>query len=322
MRDTDSPPHVQITAAGESMALLLPPDPDRLRHARSLRLKAGGAESNVAIAASRLGLSSRWVTRLGDDELGRVVLAAVASEGVDVDGVVMAPGERTGLYLRDTAVGRTRVHYYRDRSAASRLAPKSIDEAELATTEVLHLTGITPALSPDAAAFIRWAIPCAREAGAAVSFDVNFRSKLWDAETARPQLETILAEADLVLVGDEEARALWGEDDTATVGERFASLGAGEIVVKHGARGASHWLDGQITSSDGFRVDEVDPVGAGDAFAAGYLAARAWGEDTQECLRVANAMGAICVMTLGDYEGLPDRRELSNFLDGTKELGR
>lgn len=301
---------------------MVPSSPQRLRHAGSLRLKVGGAESNVAIAVSRLGLSSRWLSRLGDDELGHLVLGTVASEGVDVDGVAIGTGERTGLYLRDTAVNQVRVHYYRENSAASRLRPGGVDEAALTATDVLHVTGITPGLSADAAAFVRWATAAARDAGARISFDVNYRSKLWEPDTARVALESHIGDADLVFVGDEEARALWADDDIVTLGDRFGALGAQEVVVKHGPNGASHWRDGDITVGEGYVVDQVDPVGAGDAFAAGYLAACAWGHAPAESLRMANAMGAICVTAAGDYEGLPDRRELMAFLDGSKELGR
>lgn len=314
--------HVAVTGAGETMALVVPERRERLRHAGSLRLRIGGAESNVAIAVARLGLSSRWLSRLGEDELGRLVLGSIAAEGVDVAGVEMCRGERTGLYLRDTAVDRVRVHYYREHSAASGLAPGGVDVAALTATDVLHVTGITPGLSPDAADFVRWAVGRAREAGALISFDVNYRRKLWAADTAREVLEGFVGDADLVLVGDEEARALWGDDDIVTLGERFAGLGAGEVVVKHGPRGSSHSREGEVTTVEGFVVDQVDPVGAGDAFAAGYLAARAWGAGPDERLRIANALGAICVTTAGDYEGLPDRHELDDFLDGSKEIER
>lgn len=320
--DARQPTHVAVTAVGESMALLVAPPSQRLRHARSLELKVGGAESNVAIAVARLGLTSRWCSRVGDDELGRLVLGAVAAEGVDVGDVVVAEGERTGLYLRDRGTGGSRAHYYRDGSAASRLGPRGIDEAALRASDVLHVTGITPSLSPSAAAFVTWAIDCGREGGALISFDVNFRSKLWSADTARPVIEDLIGRADLVLVGDEEARALWGEPDPARLGARLGALGATEVVVKSGADGAGHWRDGTLTVAEGFVVDEVDPVGAGDAFAGGYLAGCAWGLWIEERLRVATAMGAIAVTGSGDYEALPDRDELQRFLDGTEKLGR
>jgi 2-dehydro-3-deoxygluconokinase len=154
-----------------------------------------------------------------------------------------------------------------------------------------------------------------------VGFDVNYRSKLWDAKEARVFAEEILPEIHLLFVGDEEARALWGRDDEGLVRE-LAERGPEEVVLKKGRAGSLAFVGGEILEHPAFEVAEVDPVGAGDAFAAGYLAGYLWELPAEERLRVANAMGAMSVATLGDYEGLPDRGELRAFLKGEKSLGR
>jgi 2-dehydro-3-deoxygluconokinase len=122
-------------------------------------------------------------------------------------------------------------------------------------------------------------------------------------------------------VGDEEARVLWGRDDEKLVRE-FAEKGPREVVLKLGKEGSAVFLEGRFLDQTGFEVTEVDPVGAGDAFDAGYLAGHLWDLGAEERLRVANALGAMSVATLGDYEGLPDGRELWDFLEGTEDLGR
>jgi 2-dehydro-3-deoxygluconokinase len=316
------PSQVDLATVGESMALLVPEVAGRLRHVPSLLLKVGGAESNAAIAAARLGLSSRWVGRLGDDELGQLVRGAVAAEGVDAR-VVWASGERTGLYLRDQIPGAVRAHYYREGSAASGLKPGGVDARLLTRAAVLHLTGVTPALSEECADFVRWAVEEARAAGTVISLDVNYREKLWSAGRARGFLTEIAGQVDLLFVSGEEASALWDSEEPAVLAEALGLLPATELLVKHGPGGATYWRDGERIHLAGFPVARVvDPIGAGDAFAAGYLAAYRWGEPVEERLRVANAMGAWCVMSSGDYEGLPQRRELDAYLNGDKELGR
>jgi len=127
---------------------------------------------------------------------------------------------------------------------------------------------------------------------------------------------------DVLLVGHEEAAALWQETDPERCLDWFAEAGPAEIVLKLGAEGCLAMVDGERLSSPGFRVRQLDPIGAGDAFAAGYLAASLWGWDAAARLRAANAMGAWCVQNPGDYEGLPSRRELDAFLDQTTDLGR
>jgi 2-dehydro-3-deoxygluconokinase len=131
----------------------------------------------------------------------------------------------------------------------------------------------------------------------------------------------MLPHVDVLLVGDDEARALWGEDDDSCL-DRLADTGPAEVVLKLGARGCTALVGGERFTAPGFAVHQVDPIGAGDAFAAGYLAASVEGLDPAERLRTANAMGAFCVQGLGDYEGLPSRRELTAFLDQTVDLGR
>jgi 2-dehydro-3-deoxygluconokinase len=303
------------------MVLGVPPRPGRLRHASSLELKIGGAESNVAIALSRLGVSAGWMSILGEDEPGQLVLDRVRGEGVDTRQVHRKPGGSTGLYIRETVGEEVRVYYYRKGSAASTMAPGDFEVPYLEDARFLHLTGITPALSDDCRAFTLWAAREASAAGTPVSFDVNYRSKLWRPEEARAFIQEILASVDLLFVGDDEAGALWGRDDEELVRELAAS-GPREVVLKRGGKGSHALVEGHTITQPAFPVEEVDPIGAGDAFDAGYLAGHLWGLGAEESLRVANAMGALSVATLGDYEGLPNREELWAFLEGSKALGR
>ena len=303
------------------MVLGVPARPGRLRHAPGLELKIGGAESNLAIALSRLGLSAGWISSLGDDEPGQLVLDRVRGEGVDTSQVRRIEGYPTGLYLREKVGGETRVYYYRRGAAASTMAPGAFDPHYLRGADFLHLTGITPALSEECRDFTLWAAREARENETRVSFDVNYRSKLWSPEEARSFVEEMLPQTDLLLVGDDEARALWGREDEEFVRE-LAAAGPREVVLKRGGEGCLGLVEERLIAQPVFDVEEVDSIGAGDAFDAGYLAGHLWGLDAEQRLRVANAMGALSVATLGDYEGLPDREELWAFLEGRKALGR
>jgi len=313
--------NLDVVTAGETMVLGVPPRPGRLRHAGSLELKIGGAESNLAIALSRLGLSAGWAGYLGEDEPGQLVLDRIRAEGVDTSRVRRLQDRPTGLYLRERVGPETRVYYYRRGSAASTMSAEAFDPDYLKGAKFLHLTGITPALSGECRAFTLWVAREARASGTRVSFDVNYRSKLWTSAEARTFAEEILPEVHLLLVGDEESLALWGRDDEGFVRE-LARKGPEEVVLKKGKEGSLALVEGETLEHPAFGVEEVDPVGAGDAFAAGYLAGHLWGLPAGERLRVANAMGAMSVATLGDYEGLPDRGELRAFLEGEKSLGR
>jgi 2-dehydro-3-deoxygluconokinase len=314
----------RVIATGETMLLGLTPRPGLLRHAHALELKIGGAESNVAIALSRLDVPSAWVGFLGDDEAGQLVLDRVRGEGVDTSRVSRVEGYPTGLYLRDSAGGKVRVHYYRAGSAASRMAPGAFDPDYLLGTDFLHLTGITPALSKGCAEFVRWAAREARARGVRVSFDVNYRSKLWAPEPARDFVERLLPDLDLLFVGDDEALALWGAGGEGLARRLAAADPSGglEVVLKEGERGSAVLVEDRFFEEDGFGVPEVDPVGAGDAHVAGYLAGSLWGLGLGERLRLANAMGAYSVMTLGDYEGLPGAAEVRDLMEGKSKPGR
>jgi 2-dehydro-3-deoxygluconokinase len=313
--------NLDVITVGETMVLGIPPRPGRLRHAGGLELKIGGAESNLAVALSRLGLSAGWAGYLGDDEPGQLVLDRIRAEGVDTSRVRRIKEHPTGLYLREQVGADVRVYYYRQGSAASTMQRDAFDAVYLSGATFVHLTGITPALSEDCRAFVLWAAREARASGVRVSFDVNYRSKLWGTQQAREFVEEILPDVYLLFAGDEEARALWGRDDEALVRE-LARNGPEEVVLKTGSTGSLALVNGEVLEHPAFTVAEVDPVGAGDAFAAGYLAGHLWDLPAEERLRTANAMGALSVATLGDYEGLPDRDELQAFLDDERSLGR
>jgi 2-dehydro-3-deoxygluconokinase len=201
------------------------------------------------------------------------------------------------------------------------MGPLAFDPEYLQETRFLHLTGITPALSDECRDFTLWAAREARATGTRLSFDVNYRSKLWSPESAKAFVEELLPHVDLLLVGDEEARALWDRDDEEFLKE-LSEKGPPEVVLKRGAQGSMLLFEGRVLEQPGVKVTEVDSVGAGDAFGAGYLAGYLWERGPEERLRIANTLGAMSVATLGDYEGLPDRQELWDFMEGRETLGR
>lgn len=296
---------------GETLALLANPTAGPLRHAPELRLGVAGAESNVAVGISRLGHSASWLGRVGDDELGRLVLARVRGEDIDVH-ARLDPDAPTGLMLKEHRfAGLSRVVYYRAGSAGSRFSPADVDEPVISGARVLHLTGITPALSSTARDAVWSAVDIAQTAGTTICLDYNYRSALWDEATAGRELYDLTKVADVVFAGEEEAHLVTGECSADAVARSLAALGPAEVIVKQGAAGALALVDDTLIDVPAVPVQAVDPVGAGDAFVAGYLAARLDGADTRTRLREATLAGAFAVTVQGDWEGLPERREMA-----------
>ncbi|MER5374286.1 sugar kinase [Streptomyces sp. NPDC002553] len=317
--ETQAPP--EVVTFGETMAALRAQG--ALRLGGSLGLSVAGAESNVAIGLARLGHRVRWAGRVGADELGALVLRTLRAEGVDTGHAITDDtGRPTGLLLTEPRLGTlTRVSYYRSGSAGSALSPADVLPALTPGTRLLHLTGITPALSASAAEAVLAAAIAAHDAGITVCLDVNHRSRLWTADHARAALRPLLARIDLLIASEDElplvpARA--GADEAAAVRGVLAE-GVGEVVLKRGARGATAYTADGPTHREARRVDAVDLVGAGDAFVAGYLSALLDGADVPARLHRAVTTAAFAVATRGDWEGLPTRDELGLFdePDGT-----
>ena len=306
----------ELVTLGETMALLASPRVGLLRHAHSLDLSVAGAESNVAIGVRRLGRTAAWVSRVGDDEFGRLVIGTVAAEGVDTGHVAVDPAAPTGLMVKERRSDTvTRVVYYRAGSAASRLSPSDVDPDLIGSARILHVTGITPALSASARDAVRFAVETARAAGVPVSLDFNYRSALWDAGAAGAELAGLVDRADVVFATEPEARLVVAADDPLALARELAARGPRHVLIKRGGRGVVALLDGEEHELAARPVAVVDPVGAGDAFAAAYLAEFIAGRPVLECLHAATVAGAFAVTVPGDWEGLPSRAELA-LLDG------
>jgi 2-dehydro-3-deoxygluconokinase len=286
-------PH--LLAVGETMAMVAPLAGDGLGAADLFRLDAGGAESNVAAHVAALGHRAAWFSRLGDDALGRRVAAQLAARGIDVSSVVTDPDHPTGLYVKDPGAG---VQYYRTGSAASHLTPADADAVALAGVRILHVSGITAALSDSAAGFLLRLIDRARNEGVLVSFDVNHRVALWDRDTAAGALADLVRRSDLVFTGRDEAEGLWGTETADDVRALFPDVA--ELVVKDGDVGATTWLAGATIFEPAHVVDVVDAVGAGDAFAGGYLAALLDGATVADRLRAGHRQAALTLRTTAD----------------------
>ncbi|MEV0629157.1 sugar kinase [Nonomuraea wenchangensis] len=292
---------MSVVVCGEAMLLMLAEPGIPLERATSFRRSIAGAESNVAAGLARLGHEVRWLGRVGADPAGRSVLAMLRAEGIDTRHAVVDPDAPTGLLLRDSHPARAiDVHYYRAGSAASRLDPGELTPEMVSDARLVHVTGITPMLSGSAHLATLRLLDLAREAGATVSFDPNVRLKLGPPERWRERVAPLLARTDVVFAGEDELELL-GVDPAAL---------PGLVVVKHRDKSASC----AGLRQEAFQVPVTDPVGAGDAFAAGFLSGLLRGEPYEVCLREAAAVAALVVQCADDNSGLPDREGLDRAL--------
>lgn len=261
--------------------VLTPTQDVPLADADTFTRTVGGAELNVALTLGRLGVDVAWVSRLGDDGFADHVRALASDAGIDVSAVATDPVRPTGLYVKAPGTAadgsrRSRMHYYRSGSAASALSPSDLDDPAVAAVldraAVVHVSGITAGLSDSAAQFCTALAARVHAAGTTLSVDLNHRPVLWRDRDDTP-LRDLAAAADELLLGADEARAVFGTDDPARLRALFPR--ARRVLLKQEEHGVLVLEPGapdrHVPALD---VEVVEPVGAGDAFAAGYLAAR------------------------------------------------
>jgi 2-dehydro-3-deoxygluconokinase len=314
----------EVVTLGECLAAFVAKTNGPFAEAVDFERHVAGAEANVAVGLARLGHTVTYIGRVGTDGFGTAILRRLRGEGVDIRNLAVDPDAPTGVMFRERrALSPIDVVYHRSGSAGSRLSTDDVERAasdgafEGATW--LHLSGITPALSTSARAAAIRARDLARDAGLQISLDVNLRRRLWSDETAAPVLRELANGVDVVLGSLDELAVLAGADPTggpADLAAAVASLGPTVVVAKLGGEGALGFESGgtvmQVAAISVSSV--VDPVGAGDAFCAGFIAGRLDGVDLETALRMGNACGAMAVAAAGDQAGLPDRAELARLL--------
>jgi 2-dehydro-3-deoxygluconokinase len=295
-----------LVALGETMALFVTEPAAPLRQAHTFVRSIAGAESNVAVGVARLGLKAAWCGRVGGDALGLGILDRLAAEGVDISRAIVDHDGWTGVLVRDRHhEQRINVAYARRGSAGSKLRPGDVHADWVGSARVLHVTGITPALSETAAAAVERALELAGEAGVEVSFDVNLRRRLWADELAASVLQSLVPRVNVLFATEEELLALARSSAVTDAAEWALGLGVRTVVIKRGVKGAIAFDRDETIETEGSRVSPVDPVGAGDAFVAGYLAATLTGQPPASCLEQGCRTGAAAVQVPGDIEGLP-----------------
>jgi len=320
-----------MVSVGETMLRFTPPHGQRIEQTQSFDIVPGGAELNVSVGMSRLGARVAWLSRLPDSPLGRIVANQARIHGVDTQFIKWMDGatSRLGLFFLETgAVPRAgEITYDRRDSAAATMQPDDWDWPTLfAQTRLLHITGITPALSPSCREMTFAAVKAARQAGCAVSCDLNFRSKLWSAEDAAACLRDLLPLVTVVLTGNSDLKtifgisgkaaeqALWVRDTfsvpVASVGRRRGNAASGLQ-----ARRSAVATERGVFVSPGFEFQPLDPVGAGDAYAAGFLYGLLTTDNEEQSVAYGDAMAALKHTVPGDF-CVVSRAELDAVLSG------
>ncbi|MFC7550892.1 sugar kinase [Plantactinospora sp. GCM10030261] len=299
----------EVVAVGEVMGLLDPAGEGPLEDAGRLTLRIAGAEANVLIGLSRLGHRTRLISAVGTDPFGRLIVRTLRREGVAVDQVYRDASAPTGVFFKERyADGHRRVYYYRTGSAAARLSPDHAGLDRLAAPAVLVVSGLSLALGrPDGlSSVVRQAIRHFAARGTRVVFDPNVRSTLWDGEVAAKDFAELLPYLHVVLAGREELAILVPGATPDQAAQALCDGGLRAVVTKDGARGATlHDRDG-VTAVPPFPVDRaVDPVGAGDAFAAGVVCGLLRGWPLRDAARLGAVLGAAAVTSTGDWEAMP-----------------
>ncbi|MFC3996707.1 sugar kinase [Nocardiopsis sediminis] len=309
---------VDLLAIGETMVMVTPRDGGRLTAGADYALSPGGAESNVAALMAQLGHSTAWASAVGDDPLGDIVVGSLRGHGVDVGLVRRDPHRPTAVYFKDPAPSGTSVHYYRSGSAASALGRDDLAEWRSRPAAVVHVSGITAALSEQCRDLLRH-IVFDRPLGGLVSFDVNRRPALWGPDGGADELLALARRSDIVFVGRDEAEALWGTSDAESVRDLIDA--PRYLVVKDADIEAVAFTPEGTVRAASRRVDVVDPVGAGDAFAAGWLSGLVDDRPESMRLRMGHYVASRVLMSPSDFAELPPAGRVAEIVETGPQPG-
>lgn len=306
------------------MVLFNPDSNGPLRYVHNFSKSIAGAESNVAIALARLGHNVGWFSKLGNDEFGTYVESVIRGERVDVSRVIIDNEHNTGLLFKERFMHvNPNVYYYRKNSAASNIQPEEIDIEYIKNSRILHITGITLALSKNARNTVLKAIEIAKKNSVLISFDPNIRLKLWSIEDARPIMLEIAKQADIIFPGISEGELLLGKNTPEEISNEFIKIGCKTVAVKLGAEGCYVANSKENYYIKGYTVEKPeDTVGAGDGFAAGFLSGILRNLNIKECGEFANGVGAMATLVKGDMEGFPTYNQLMMFMGINKYIDR
>ena len=308
-----------LILVGEPMGLLIAQSEGSLDSVSGYSLAVAGAEFNVAVGTARLEHKVSYMTKLGNDPFGKRIVRVLEENKIGSEFVSFSSERPTGFMLKGrTSHGDPDIFYFRKDSAASTLSEADVEKIDMSAYTNIHLTGILPALSEDTKKATFKLIEKAKAQGLYISFDPNLRPQLWKTQDEMVKTINELASyADLVLPGQAEGKILMGTDDAKSINDFYLNNGAKICVTKCGSKGALVSVkDGDTYMVDGYKVEKVvDTVGAGDGFATGVVTGLMENLSLQEAVKRGTAIGAIQVMSRGDNEGLPTRKQLADFMN-------
>ncbi len=312
-----------VFTLGDALITFNPSETGPLRYVSNFSRKVGGAELNFAIGCARLGLKSKWASRLGGDEFGRVIYNFARGEGVDMSDVQFVKDYPTSLNfkeIREDGSGKT--FYYRYQSPILTMEPEDITEEMFEGIDVIHLSGVFLAIDPKNLLIAQQVLKLAKQLGIPVSFDPNIRLKLWSLEQAQAAYMEIFPYVDILLTGLDEIEMIMGDSSDQSLVECARRFQINQLVIKDGGNGARVFVENTWHKKEAFSVNPIDTVGAGDGFDAGYIYAYLHDYSPEESLHFANGVGALVTTVSGDNEGLPYLDEVLAFIHNETVIER
>ena len=307
----------KVILIGEPMELLLAEEGGALSDVSHFRASVSGAEMNVAVGLSRLGICPRFMTRLGDDPRAQRIRRFMKENGISDDLIITDPAHLTGAMMKSKAEpGKHEIYYFRQDSAASFLCEDDVDKLDLSDIRAVHFTGIFPTISQSAARAAGQLVKRAKESEITVVFDPNLRCQLWDCS---PQTLALLnefaAQSDVFLPSLKEAETLCGLSEPEEIADHYLSLGTKKVVVKLGKQGAFYKSRVECGIAPTFRADiVVDTAGAGDGFAGGLISGICDELPLGKAVYRANSVGSMQIQNSSDNAGLPTMEQLREYM--------
>ena len=290
---------------GEALAVFISTDTDSVLTAKKFERVTAGAEANVAVAISRLGLKARFFTKVGDDQIGKSILADIAAEKVEVADCSIGNSFSGSMVRNPGTQNKVEVNYLRKGSAASLINESDISQEFIENAKWLHTTGITCAISESAAGAVSHAQKIARTKKIPQSFDLNLRRKIWSEAQAAKTLFPLAQNVDLLIGGEDEYQVVFNESDPEKALQLANKRGCKIAVMTKGDQPMRYAIDGKISQLNPPKVKSVDPVGSGDAFTGGTIAALLSGKSALEALTQGSYCGARVASMFGDWTGIP-----------------